>query len=146
MSEVLSIGEVARRFGLRASALRYYEDIGLVRPSARRAGQRHYGDAALRRLALVQLLRHRGRLSLRDIAGLLAGPSDDGRARRLIAERIEALNEHIRVAEEARACLQHLLSCPRADPFDGCPVLAAEVDRRLARAAAVPRGLALKPA
>ncbi|WP_337188435.1 MerR family transcriptional regulator [Phenylobacterium sp.] len=127
----LPIGEVARRFGLRASALRYYEDIDLVRPTERRSGQRYYGDAELRRLALVQLLRDRGRLSLREIVDVLAPEADETRARRTLNGRIRVLNEHIRAAEEARRCLEYFLSCPRADPFDGCPVLAAELDLRL---------------
>ena len=52
---ILSIGRAAARLGLRASALRYYDDIGLV-PASRRHGRRVYGAEALRRLAFVRLL------------------------------------------------------------------------------------------
>ncbi|HUD36177.1 MAG TPA: MerR family transcriptional regulator [Streptosporangiaceae bacterium] len=43
--------KVARRLGLRASAIRYYEQRGLLNPVARRAGRRWYGPAQIRRLA-----------------------------------------------------------------------------------------------
>jgi DNA-binding transcriptional MerR regulator len=49
-----TIGEVAERTGFSASALRYYEDIGLVTPAARSdAGYRLYDDRVLSRLAFV---------------------------------------------------------------------------------------------
>ena len=41
--ELLPIDEVARRLGLRASAIRYYEERGLVQPVSRHAGRRWYG-------------------------------------------------------------------------------------------------------
>ena len=52
-----TIGEVAERSGFSASALRYYEDIGLVPPAGRSdAGYRLYDDITLTRLAFVCLL------------------------------------------------------------------------------------------
>ena len=47
---LVPIDEVARRLGLRASAIRYYEERGLVQPSSRHAGRRWYGPAEIRRL------------------------------------------------------------------------------------------------
>lgn len=46
-SQVMSIGELARRANVRASAIRYYESLGLLAPPARVAGGREYGDDAL---------------------------------------------------------------------------------------------------
>src|SRR5688572_29885812 len=59
-SELVPIGEAAVRFGLRASALRYYEDRGLVTASARRGGKRWYDREQLRRIAFVQIGRQLG--------------------------------------------------------------------------------------
>jgi MerR family redox-sensitive transcriptional activator SoxR len=47
------IGEVARRAGIRASAIRYYEDIGVLPRANRDSGRRRYGPDVLRRLRLV---------------------------------------------------------------------------------------------
>ncbi len=58
--EELTIGEVARRAGVRTSTLRYYESIGLL-PAARRVnGRRRYAPAALRMLAVIHLAQQAG--------------------------------------------------------------------------------------
>ena len=67
----LSISEVARQFGLRTSALRYYEQVGLLRPIPRVRGQRRYDQAAIQRLAVISASRRAG-LSLQEIAGLFS--------------------------------------------------------------------------
>jgi len=50
----LSISEVARQAGIRASAIRYYESVGLLPPPRRVNGQRRYHADILRRLAFIQ--------------------------------------------------------------------------------------------
>ena len=67
----LSIGAAAAWAGAATSALRYWEDLGLLRP-ARRGGRRVYDDAALDRLSLV-LLAQRAGFTLAEIRQLLAG-------------------------------------------------------------------------
>jgi MerR family transcriptional regulator, redox-sensitive transcriptional activator SoxR len=59
----LPMGEVARRAGLRPSALRYYERLGLLPSAARHNGQRRYTPAILGRLALIQLAQQVSRSS-----------------------------------------------------------------------------------
>jgi len=56
----LSISEVARRFGLRPSALRYYEQIGILAPPPRASGRRRYDHTALEQLAVLQNARRAG--------------------------------------------------------------------------------------
>ncbi len=51
----LSIGQVSDRTGLAASAIRYYEDEGLVRPERNAAGQRRYVKSDIRRLSFIML-------------------------------------------------------------------------------------------
>jgi len=58
--ELVTIGEAAQILGLKTSALRYYEERGLVTPEARRSGRRMYGREQLRRLAFIQLLQRLG--------------------------------------------------------------------------------------
>lgn len=56
----LTISEVARQVGLRASAIRYYEQIGILPKPQRISGQRRYDNSVLYRLALVQRSRQMG--------------------------------------------------------------------------------------
>jgi MerR family transcriptional regulator, copper efflux regulator len=127
----LPIGDVARRFRIRASALRYYEDIGLLVPAMRRSGRRFYGPAELTRLALIQLLQDAGQHSLEEIADILKNRAGGKSSRKILMQRIALLESQISTAEAAKRYLEHRLSCPREDPFDGCPELAKEVGRRL---------------
>src|SRR5215467_11758754 len=70
--QYLSISQVARQFGMRSSALRYYEQIGLLAPVHRVSGQRRYDSPSLRRLAVIQRARDAG-FALEDIRELFSG-------------------------------------------------------------------------
>ncbi len=70
--QALSISQVARQFGMRPSALRYYEQIGILAPVNRVGGQRRYDVASLRRLAVIQRARDAG-FALEEIRELFAG-------------------------------------------------------------------------
>ncbi|MBW6179580.1 MerR family transcriptional regulator, partial [Pseudomonas aeruginosa] len=65
----LDIGEVARRSGVPASTLRYYEEKGLIASSGRHGLRRLFDAGVLERLALIGLGRAAG-LSLDEIAGM----------------------------------------------------------------------------
>jgi MerR family redox-sensitive transcriptional activator SoxR len=72
----LTIGELARRSGVAASALRYYETIGLIRAERTGGGQRRYARATLRRVAFVRAAQRVG-LSLVEARDAMATlPSD----------------------------------------------------------------------
>ncbi|MER6008568.1 MerR family transcriptional regulator [Nonomuraea angiospora] len=73
--ELISIGEAARRLRLNTSALRYYEERGLVRPAARHAGRRMYGRTELRRLALNALI-ERAQGARRFLSAALTCPAE----------------------------------------------------------------------
>ena len=72
MAEDLAISDVARVFGLRTSAIRYYEQIGILPPATRKNGQRRYNNSALFRLAVVQRARETG-FTLEEIRELFCG-------------------------------------------------------------------------
>jgi DNA-binding transcriptional MerR regulator len=129
MEDLVPIGEAARRAGLNASALRYYEQRGILAPAARRGATRMYGPDQLRRLAFIQAGRRLG-MSLEDIAGFLHGPPHQWRG--IVRARIAALEEQIRQAEQARDYLGHALQCPSEHPVDQCPHLRAILDSQLA--------------
>ena len=56
----LTISEVARQVGLKSSAIRYYEQLGILPPAERVSGQRRYDRTVLYRLAVVQRARQAG--------------------------------------------------------------------------------------
>ncbi len=90
---MLTVSQLARRFGLSRSTLLYYDSIGLLSPSARsRANYRLYCEADVERMELVDLYRRAG-LPLKDIARVLDG--ERGAAAELLAERLRALGREI---------------------------------------------------
>ena len=75
----LTISEVARQVGLQASAIQYYERIGLLPRAPRISGQRRYDATALYRLAIIQRARQLG-FTLTEIRHLFFGFRDITRA------------------------------------------------------------------
>jgi MerR family redox-sensitive transcriptional activator SoxR len=76
-TDLLTIGEVARRSGFTQSAVRYYDDLGLLSAARTVGGQRRFHRGSLRRLALIRAARNMG-LSLDEIAEALAGLPRNG--------------------------------------------------------------------
>lgn len=119
--ELLTIGEVAARTGIATSALRYYDQLGLVRPRRRAAGQRRYGPEAIATVAVVLLLREVG-FSLAEIKRLLASRGRCPEAWREHARRkLDQLDAQIAKAEAARHAIEHSLYCPQDDTY-ACPM------------------------
>jgi DNA-binding transcriptional MerR regulator len=130
--DLLSIGELAARAELATSAVRYYERRGLLRPDARRSGQRRYRPETLRQLVFIGMLQDAG-LSLDDIDGILtAATIDEWKA--IAQRRLDALDQDIERLEHARSYLQAALNCRFDHPLTECAVMGAEIDRRTGRA------------
>ena len=60
MDDVLTIGELARRVGMRTSALRYYESVGLLPAPRRVSGQRRYDPSTVQLIAVLQTAQQAG--------------------------------------------------------------------------------------
>lgn len=71
-STLLSIGELSERTGVPTTALRYYDELGLVRPAARAAGRRRYAASAVRDVGVILFFREIG-FSLAEIGRFIAG-------------------------------------------------------------------------
>jgi DNA-binding transcriptional MerR regulator len=123
--ESIPIGEAARRFGLNPSALRYYEERGLVRSAGREGGRRVYGLEELRRLAFVQIAQRLG-IRLEVAAAVLDQPRD--RWRHSTSQQIQQLDELIMRARAARQFLTRALDCPAEHPARECPHLLEALD------------------
>jgi len=112
-----SIGEVARRAGLRTSALRYYEKVGLLPRAPRIGGQRRYDPCILERLAIVRLAQHVG-LQIAEIKWLLndvPGRPPPERWRKLAKARMVKVDTLIMEANAIKDLLQLTLDhkCPK---------------------------------
>ena len=120
--DLVPIDEVARSLGLRASAIRYYEERGLVQPASRQACRRWYGPDEIRRLAIILYWQRYGLMSLEEISDILAGPTATRGWAQIVQGRIEALRVQAERMDAARAHLEHVLSHHRdaASPPDGC--------------------------
>jgi MerR family transcriptional regulator, redox-sensitive transcriptional activator SoxR len=118
----LAIGEVARRTGLRPSAVRYYETMGLVAPNGRSGGRRIYGEEAVERLALISLAKEAG-FSLEEIRRLLAGFREEipasARWTELATSKLSDLDAMSQRIDAMRELLKGLLHC-RCVSLDQC--------------------------
>ena len=110
---MLTIGEVAERVGLRTSALRYYEDEGLLEPARRVGGQRRYEEDAVDRLVVIQFCRRLG-FTLAEIRDLLAD-TDKRRWRRFVDAKLEEIDQAIAEARTMRAILRVSRDCDCVD-------------------------------
>ena len=102
----LSISEVAKQIGLRPSAIRYYEQIGILPPAERLSGQRRYDMTVLHRLVVIQRARQTG-FTLTEIKqlffGFRAGTPPSVRWQKLKKRKIvelDAMLEHIQTMRD----------------------------------------------
>ena len=94
--ELLTIGELAQRTGVARSALRYYEELDILRPNDRRSGQRRYDEAAVALVGAILLLREVG-FSLNQIREIMRPASASGSAawRDVAAGKLKDLDDRI---------------------------------------------------
>ncbi|MFC5001183.1 helix-turn-helix domain-containing protein [Dactylosporangium cerinum] len=124
----LDIAEVARRAGLPASTLRYYEEKGLIASSGRAGLRRQFDPGVLQRLALIALGRTAG-FSLDEIV-LMFGPDGQPRIdRTMLTAKAAELDATIGKLTVLRDSLRHAAACPAPSHLE-CPTF-----RRLIRAA-----------
>jgi DNA-binding transcriptional MerR regulator len=127
--DVLDIVEVARRSGIPASTLRFYEEKGLIASTGRRGLRRLFDAAVVERLALIGLGQAAG-FSLDEI-GVMFAPGGQIRIdRQMLAAKAEELDRTIRGLTVMRDGLRHAAAC-RARSHMECPTF-----RRVLRAAA----------
>lgn len=129
--DLIPIGQAADQLGLSTSALRYYDERGLVRPPVRRAGRRMYGSEELRRLAFVKLAHQLG-LPLETAAAVLDAPGPQWR--QTVREQLAELDDVIAQARAAQKFLTHALNCPTDHPARQCATMIAALDRLVAGA------------
>lgn len=113
----LTIGEVAERAGVRTSAIRYYEEQGLVRPAGRVGGRRRFDAAVLDRLAVIAFCRELG-FTLEEIRRLLDPPGRAGQRRRwheLVESKLDELARTAARVDAMRDVLRRSRTCDCID-------------------------------
>jgi MerR family redox-sensitive transcriptional activator SoxR len=140
MAETLTIGEVARRSGVAASALRFYEERGLIRSERAGSGHRRYPRAVLRRIAFIVFAQRVG-LTLDEIGAELAKlPPDRAPGRRdwsrLSRQWTARIDERIAELERLKRGLTDCIGCGCLS-LDRCKL--ANPDDRAARLGPGPR-------
>ena len=142
----LTIGQLAQRFGLKTSAIRYYERVGVLPEPDREHGHRRYGEDAIRRLEVLDVAKRAG-FSL-DEARLLMERSDAGSPafesmRELAARKMPDVEALIARAEEMRSWLLTATDCS-CQTLDVCGLFDHN-DIRPPRAMPVPLSISQVP-
>ncbi len=110
----MKIGELANRAGLQASAIRYYESVGLLAPPHRVGGQRRYSPDALDRVLLIRFASEMG-FSLAEIKLFLSGLRDNApvgpRWKKLATKKLAEVEDSIARSLRLKTLLQNLLHC-----------------------------------
>lgn len=125
---LLDIGTLSEISGVPPSALRYYEEIGLILPVARRGLRRQYDLNTPTQLALITLGKAAG-FSLEEIKGMFGKDGTPHLPRPALHERADKLDLQIRQLTTLRNALRHAAECP-AETHMECPKF-----RRLVRMA-----------
>ncbi len=122
----MNIGDVAERSGLPAKTIRYYEDIGLIRPNRSANGYRCFEERDLHKLAFLGRARALG-FSIEDCRLLLGLYEDDTRAsadvKQLALAHLGKIEAKIADLQAMREVLSELVTCCAGDNRPDCPIL-----------------------
>jgi MerR family transcriptional regulator, copper efflux regulator len=122
----MNIGTAARRSGLPAKTIRYYEEIGLMRPGRAENGYRDYSGDDLHRLRFLKRARGLG-FSVEECRSLLSLYDDKHRAsadvRRLAGAKLAEIDRKIAELEDLRGVLGHLVEACHGDGRPDCPII-----------------------
>lgn len=137
----LDIGEVAAGSGVPASALRYYEERGLIASIGRRGLRRLFDPGVLERLALISVGQAAG-FSLDEIGAMLGAEGPPQIDRGVLSAKADELDQRIRKLSALRDALRHAAECPAPSHME-CPtfrrILAGAAARRPQRRRRTPR-------
>jgi MerR family redox-sensitive transcriptional activator SoxR len=123
---VLTIGELARQAGINASAIRYYERIGVLPAPARHGGQRRYAPETVRRLHAIAVAKQAG-FTLAETRALLGADADraaHAELRALADRKLPEVEALIARAQATRDWLTAARSCG-CETLDDCGLFAA---------------------
>ncbi len=122
----MNVGDAARRAGLPAKTIRYYEEIGLILPQRLPNGYRDYSHEDVHRLAFLKRARNLG-FPIEDCRQLMALYRDRSRAsadvHRIASSHVAAIEDKILELQSMRATLDKLIHACHGDDRPDCPIL-----------------------
>jgi Cu(I)-responsive transcriptional regulator len=122
----VNISQVSSASGLPAKTIRYYEDIGLIRPARSANGYRAFSEQDTHKLAFLSRARSLG-FSIEDCRTLLALWEDRSRAsgdvRKLATDHLAEIDRKLAELSEMRDTLAHLVQCCAGDDRPDCPII-----------------------
>ena len=122
----MNIGEVAERSGIPPKTIRYYEDIGLVRPGRSGNGYRAFRETDLHKLAFLGRARALG-FSIEDCRTLLSLYEDESResaqVKAVAEDHLTSIDDKIAQLQSMRKTLSHLVDVCHGDNRPDCPIL-----------------------
>ncbi|MEM9205061.1 MAG: helix-turn-helix domain-containing protein [Pseudomonadota bacterium] len=116
---MLDIAEVAEKTGLTASALRYYEDLGLIEAVGRRGLRRQYEPSVITLVGLISMGRAAG-FSLTEIGQIFGKDGKPSIPREELHRRAEEIDRQIRDLKTLSALLRHVAECAAPSHLE-CP-------------------------
>jgi len=115
----MDIAEVAKRSGMPASKLRYYEEKGLIASVGRQGLRRTFSPAVLEQLALIALGQTAG-FSLDEIAQMFSADGRPNIDRKMLAAKADQVDALIKRLQAMRNGLRHAVDCPAPSHME-CP-------------------------
>lgn len=115
----MDIAEVAKRSGMPASKLRYYEEKGLIASVGRQGLRRTFSPAVLEQLALIALGQTAG-FSLDEIAQMFSADERPNIDRKMLAAKADQVDALIKRLQAMRNGLRHAVDCPAPSHME-CP-------------------------
>ncbi|MBT3143812.1 Cu(I)-responsive transcriptional regulator [Phaeobacter gallaeciensis] len=122
----MNIGDVAERSGVPPKTIRYYEDIGFIKPHRLANGYRDFEDKDLHKLVFIGRARSLG-FSIEDCRTLLALYDDDARTsadvKQVAEQNLREIEAKISDLQAMHSTLSHLISECAGDQRPDCPIL-----------------------
>ena len=122
----LDIGEVSARTGIKPSALRYYEEAGLISSVSRHGLRRQFMPEVLLQLRLIAMGKAAG-FSLDEIAGMFGRNGLPDLPRDVLRDKADEIDQRIRELSALRDTLRHVAECPAPSHMQ-CPTFRRLVD------------------
>ncbi|MFC5757343.1 helix-turn-helix domain-containing protein [Rhizobium sp. GCM10022189] len=138
----LDIGEVSARSGIKPSALRYYEEIGLIASVFRHGLRRQFSPDVLLQLKLIAMGKTAG-FSLEEIAGMFGTNGAPDLPRAVLHRKADEIDRQIRELSALSDTLRHVAECPAPSHLE-CPTFRRLLDVAGKRAGAGKGGQAAR--
>ncbi len=115
----LDIGEVSEKSGVKPSALRYYEEVGLISSVSRHGLRRQFPPEVLLQLKLISMGKSAG-FSLDEIAGMFGRNGMPDLPRETLRQKADEIDRQIRELKALSDTLRHVADCPAPSHLE-CP-------------------------